>query len=222
MGSAEVIVAPNAVVDSSLFERARQPVDFDRWFDHELPTLVGVGRLVRQKNFGLLLEAAALLEGRRPVRVLLVGDGDDRRALAEQARTLGIESRVLFTGFTPNPYSLIARSSALVLSSFWETLPTVLIEAMALGIPCVATDCDFGPREILDNGRFGRLVPIGDPGALADAIEQTLINPVASPENLRSRAACYSYDAAVDRYVQILDLVSSTSPDRIPRCTLRA
>jgi glycosyltransferase involved in cell wall biosynthesis len=109
-------------------------------------------------------------------------------------------------GFVDNPFAFMAKASVFVLSSAWEGLPTVLIEALACGCPVVATDCRSGPREILDNGRYGRLVPVGDHEALARAILETLDNPdfpVTREERIQ-RALEFSLDAAVEKYLQIL------------------
>ncbi|MDP9440173.1 MAG: glycosyltransferase, partial [Actinomycetota bacterium] len=110
---------------------------------------------------------------------------------------------VLMPGFVENPYSYMRRSSVLVLSSAWEGLPSVLIEALACGCPVVSTDCPSGPREILADGRYGTLVPVGDDGAMAEGILSALDAP-AEPGALRARAAELCRDDVPDRYLKAL------------------
>jgi glycosyltransferase involved in cell wall biosynthesis len=138
------------------------------------PTIVTVGRLVRQKGLPVLLDAFAQVARRRSCQLVMLGDGEERAALARQAARLGIADRVVMPGFRRNPFAVMARGRAFVLSSLWEGFGTVLIEAMACGVPVVSTDCPSGPREILADGQAGVLVPPGDSGALASAIVQAL------------------------------------------------
>src|SRR5690606_37626457 len=133
------------------------------------PVLVAAGRLVPQKNFPLLLAAFAQLRAQRPARLLILGEGRERPRLEAAAHELGIAADVALPGHVDNPYAAYARASLFVLSSDWEGLPTVLIEALACGCPIVATDCPSGPAEILQGGRYGSLVPMGDAAALAQA-----------------------------------------------------
>ncbi len=117
--------------------------------------------------------------------------------------TLGVAEDVAMPGFVDNPLAFMARSSVFVLSSLYEGLPGVLIQALACGCPVVSTDCPSGPREILDHGRFGPLVPIGDDTALAKAIEAILDDPPPA-ERSRARAELFSVDRAVDNYLKLL------------------
>jgi glycosyltransferase involved in cell wall biosynthesis len=166
---------------------ATEPVDHP-WFSAEerarVPLLINVGRLQQQKRQDRLLEAFAQLRGHRPARLVLVGRGTWRVRLEAQARELGVAADVLFLGFQRNPWRFMARASLLAMSSEWEGLPCVLTEAMALGLPIVATRCPSGPSEMLLDGRAGLLVPVGDTRALAAAAEQIL----AAPETARERA----------------------------------
>ena len=126
-----------------------------------------------------------------------------RPKLLALVKELRLEERVDFPGFMENPYAFLAKADLFVLSSRNEALPTVLIEAMACGCPVVSTDCPFGPREILDGGRLGSLVPVGDSKALADAMARALDEP-PRPDALRERASFFSVDRAVDRYEELL------------------
>jgi glycosyltransferase involved in cell wall biosynthesis len=106
-------------------------------------------------------------------------------------------------GFVVNPYAYLSRTQLFVLSSAWEGLPTVLVEALALGVPVVATDCPSGPREILDDGRYGALVPVGDAETLAEAMERTLDDPL-NPEFLRSAALRYTVESSARQYLAVM------------------
>jgi N-acetylgalactosamine-N,N'-diacetylbacillosaminyl-diphospho-undecaprenol 4-alpha-N-acetylgalactosaminyltransferase len=134
------------------------------------PFIVAAGRLVHQKGFDLLIRAFAAALPRRPISLVVVGDGPDRSALEDLARVQGVQGRVLFPGFVENPWSYFARAAAFVCSSRWEGFGNVIIEAMACGVPVVATDCDFGPREIVRHGESGLLVPVENVDALGSAM----------------------------------------------------
>lgn len=167
------------------------------------PVIVGAGRLVPQKNFPLLLRAFAKLRAQRPVRLLILGEGKERPSLEALAVQLGIQEDVALPGFAANPYAALARAALFVLSSDWEGLPTVLIEALACGCPVVSTDCPSGPAEILEGGRYGELVRAGDADALASAMGRSLLKG-HSAELLRRRGAEFSVERSAQRYLDIL------------------
>ena len=193
----------NPVVSARLMEGARRPADHP-WLDGcEAPLILAAGKLNDRKDFPTLLTAFARLLARRPARLIVLGEGRLRSGLRSLARKLRITEHVDFPGFEENPYAFFARADLFVLSSRSEALPTVLIEAMACGCPVVSTDCDFGPREILEGGRYGALVPVGDPAALSAAMARTLDDPVPR-EVLRGRASFFSAERAVERYEALL------------------
>ena len=136
-------------------------------------------------------------------RLIILGEGDDRRALEDLASQLSVKNTVDMPGFVDNPYAYLSRASLFVLSSVWEGSPNVLTEALALGVPSVSTDCPSGPNEILQNGVIGRLVPVGNPNSLAAAIQETLSNP---PEENLSKGAVrqYTVELSTRRYLDIL------------------
>jgi glycosyltransferase involved in cell wall biosynthesis len=174
------------------------------WLEPGAPPLIlAVGRLTGQKDFATLLRAFASARAERPLHLAILGEGEERRPLEALAAELGIGSDVMFRGFEQNPYEWMAGAAALALSSRWEGLPTVLIEALALGTPVVSTDCESGPREILESGRFGALVPVGDAQALSTAILATIDSPPDS-RMLRERGRTFSLDHAVDQYLALL------------------
>jgi glycosyltransferase involved in cell wall biosynthesis len=200
-----VTVVRNPVVMPTLPELAQYPVDHP-WFDGGgPPVLLGAGRLTAQKDFPTLLEAFARVRAQRPCRLVILGDGRLRGALQHQAAALGVAEDLSLPGFTSNPYAYMARAAVFVLSSAWEGSPNVLTEAMAVGTPVVATDCPSGPREILQGGRYGPLVPVGDAPALARAILDMLRTPTAS-DALKRAVADYSVERSTAHYLKALGL----------------
>lgn len=194
-------VISNPIVAPEIGELARAPVDH-AWFDGDEPVFVAAGRLRPQKDFPTLLRAFSLVRAKRPVRLLVLGEGPERERLEALTRELELTSDVSFPGATTNPYAYMARSTAFILSSRWEGLPTVLIEAMSCGARVIATDCPSGPREILADGRYGSLVPVGDVDALAAAMDDALDGKLAPPPVESWRR--YAIDAVVDEYVPLL------------------
>jgi len=164
----------NPVVSPALFLSAAEPVEHPWFAAGQPPVVLSVGRLCPQKDFSTLLQAFALVQARFPARLLILGEGPDRAVLEAAVTEMGLTDSVSLPGFAPNPYAYMARAAAYVLSSRWEGLPTVLIEALACGARIVSTDCPSGPREILHDGLYGMLVPVGDPAALAVALEASL------------------------------------------------
>lgn len=165
------------------------------------PVILGVGRLDRQKDFPTLIRAFTLLQARQRCRLIILGEGRDRAALVALATELGVADDLDLPGFQANPYAFMARAALFVLSSAWEGSPNALTEAMALGVPVVATDCPSGPAELLDHGRHGRIVPVGDASALAGAMTATLDAPQPS-ERLRAAVAEYDQAIAARRYLE--------------------
>ncbi len=175
------------------------------WFGQYagLPVVVAAGSLTPQKDFAMLLRAFALVAKERPARLVILGEGGGRDDLTALAVELGVAEHFDLPGHVINPHKYFARASVFVLSSAWEGLPTVLIEAMACGCPVVSTDCPSGPAEILENGRFGRLVPVGDARAMAAAIKAAMDDP-PSRDSLRARAGTFSQEAAVAAYEALM------------------
>jgi glycosyltransferase involved in cell wall biosynthesis len=194
----------NPVVDAALLEKASEPVDHPWFTSGEPPVILSVGRFRIQKDFPTLIRAFALLRRARPARLIILGDGTRRRALEALVDRLGIGGDVALPGYAENPLPWMRQASVFVLCSAWEGLPGVLIEALAAGCPIVSTDCPSGPAEILDRGAYGPLVPIRDPQALSQAILAVLENP-PDRDRLRQRAALFSVDVAVAKYVTVFE-----------------
>lgn len=165
--------------------------------------IVTVGSLKEQKNHKLLIRSFARLLKERPATLMIVGEGPMRGELEALVASLGIADRVAMPGFTTNPWPYYAAASLFALSSDYEGYPLVLIEAMRSGLTIVSTDCETGPREILDGGRYGTLVPVGDEAALASAMAQAIDHP-ADPEMLKARSEALSGQSTSDRYLALM------------------
>ena len=175
-----VIYNPS-VVAAETQEKAKESLDHPWFKQDQPPVLVAVGRLQQQKDYPMLLQAFAQVRRSQPVRLLILGEGKERPMLEALVKELNLEEDVGLPGFVMNPYAYMARASLFVLSSRWEGLPTVLIEALCCGTPAVSTDCPSGPREILRNGKYGKLTPVGDAAAFAQAIKAALDEPLPKP-----------------------------------------
>jgi glycosyltransferase involved in cell wall biosynthesis len=202
-----VAVVRNPVWTPELARLAQEPADHP-WFQaHDTPVILGAGRLTRQKDFATLIRAFAEVRARRPCLLILLGEGSLRSRLEALASELNVRDDVSLPGFVANPYAWIARAHLFVLSSLWEGSPNVLTEALALGVPVVATDCPSGPREILKDGEYGTLVPMGDVSALARAMAATLDHP-RSRERLQEAARPYTVEQSVRGYLVAFGLAA--------------
>ncbi len=165
--------------------------------------VLAAGSFKAQKNFPLLLRAFASLAQQLPATLTIIGEGPDRAALEAQIAQLDLSGRVLLPGFTSTPGDWYASADLFVLSSNYEGFGNVLVEAMHCGLPVVATDCPHGPAEVLGHGRWGTLVPPGDPTALAVAMHEALAAPVDAAAQC-ARAAEFSVERAVEAYWSLM------------------
>jgi glycosyltransferase involved in cell wall biosynthesis len=174
------------------------------WFaEGQPPVVLGVGRLVTQKDFPTLIRAFALVRQRRVARLMILGEGEQRPKLEALIQELGLTADVALPGFVGNPYAYMAQAAVFALSSIFEGFGNVVAEALAAGTPVVSTDCESGPAEILADGEYGALVPVRDPAALAAAIATTLDQPRHSAR-LRERAQAFSVETVTEQYLQVL------------------
>ena len=202
--SVKVSTVYNPVPTLTIAERAEEPPDHP-WFDTEGPPVVlAAGRLTAAKDHVTLLRAFGELVRSHEARLVILGEGPERENLLQLASRHGIAEHVDLPGFKVNPFSYMSRASVFVLSSRYEGFPNVLVQAMACGTTVVSTDCRSGPREILGDGRWGRLVPVGGWRSMADAISDALDAPTPS-DCLFHRASRFSVTASVDRYLEILN-----------------
>jgi glycosyltransferase involved in cell wall biosynthesis len=207
----------NPIVTPQLRQKSEAPLDHPWFGPGEPPVILGVGRLTCQKAFNVLIDAFAQVRKRQQVRLVILGEGDERPLLEAQIRELGLEQDVDLPGFVSNPYAYMARASLFVLSSRWEGLPTVLVEAMSLGTPVISTDCPSGPREILKSGQYGPLVPVDDPDALAAAMMNFFLTRSSSP--CEESWKPFELDFITDQYLELL-LQSPSSEGKSGATTL--
>lgn len=205
----KVRVIYNPVVSTQLLAQAREPLQHP-WLGkpatRAFKTLLWTGRMIEQKGLDTLLESFALVVEARDCRLILVGDGPVRGSLEALAESLGIAERIDFVGFDNKPLRYMARADLFVLSSRWEGLGNVLIEAMACGCPVVSTDCDFGPAEILDGERYGLLAEVDNPQSLAEAIDRALEFDIPSRSDeasLKARSLDFTIGRAVEQYATV-------------------
>ena len=198
---AQILSIPNPVVPDDIDARAREPFDCDI-FGQGRPVIVAAGRLEFEKDFDVLIRAVGLLRARRDVALVILGEGSERPRLERLVAELGLSDHVRLPGFVGNPFPFMRAAAIFVLSSRFEGMPGVLVQAMACGTPVVSTDCRTGPREVLEGGKWGTLVPVGDPAALAEGIAESL-DRHEHPE-VRARAERHKEETGVDRYLQAL------------------
>ncbi|MFB1295264.1 glycosyltransferase [Mycobacterium sp. pW049] len=193
----------NPVVTPTLQAAAKEAPDHHWFEDTDIPVVLGVGRLHRQKDFPTLLRAFERVRATRPCRLLIIGDGPMRGELDDARAASPYADDIDLAGFSPRPFPYMANCDVFVLSSRYEGQPNVLIEALASGAPVVATDCPSGPRDILDGGRYGRLCPVGDVIAMAEAISATLDAPVDRSLS-KARGSDYTLEKSVALYLEAL------------------
>lgn len=198
----KVEVLYNPVVTPKLLEQSLKEPDHPWLKKGEPPVILGIGRLAEQKNFPMLIRAFAALRQNREARLMILGQGPERQKLEALAKATGYGGDIALPGFVDNPFAYMGAAAIVALSSNWEGLPTVLIEAMACGTPVVATDCPSGPAEILEAGRLAPLIPPGATEAFAKALADTLDQP-PPVDRLIARADAFSLDAAVTRYLEV-------------------
>ncbi len=199
-----VKIVYNPVVTAELYAKMKNPVSHPWLSDgREMPVLLSVGRLEPQKDFATLLRAHQSVNRRSRCRLIILGEGNQREPLLKLARELGLEELVQFPGYVGNPLPYMRQADLFVMSSAWEGLGNVLIEALACGTPVVSTDCPNGPREILQDQRYGPLVPVGDAEALSRAILATLAAPLPG-DVLRQAVTRFTVEECADNYLKAL------------------
>ena len=202
MPAEKIRVIVNPVLNDGILHAGTERLD-DPWFaPGQPPVIVSAGRFVPLKNFSLLIEAFSLLRVRLPARLIILGDGPLRAEYLSKAKQFGIERDVALPGFMQNPYHYYAHAALFAHSSDSEALPTALIEALACGTPVISTDCPNGPREILENGRYGHLVAPGDAQAMASAMEEVLRGDRRVPP--KEILARYAMKSVADEYIGVL------------------
>jgi glycosyltransferase involved in cell wall biosynthesis len=203
--ASQVVAIYNPLFSDELVRSAKVPANHP-WLEHkQVPVIVAAGRLTLQKGFDTLLQAFALLRKRLAARLVILGEGPEHASLTALGGLLGIADSIDLVGFVANPYAYMSRADVFAMSSRWEGFGNVLVEALASGTQIVSTDCQYGPREVLDRGKYGTLVPIDNPAALANAIMDRLQHPLPAAQ-LVSRAREFSIERALDLYEDVLGL----------------
>ena len=197
-----VAVIHDPVVTPDFHDRAARPAAHP-WLDEDGPVVVSVGRLAPQKGHDVLIDAFARVRRHRDARLIIVGEGGQRQALQRRVDHLGLTDDVHLAGYLADPLPLVARASVFALASRYEGLGNALIEALALGRPIVAADCPCGPAEILADGRYGDLVPVGAVRELAEALLARLERGGdLAPEHAWTR---FRSEVVADAYLDLLD-----------------
>jgi len=195
----------NIVDDATSRARMDEPVDHPWLNDKSVPVLVSAGRLAPWKGFGDLIEAMKRVTELRQARLLILGDGPLREDLQSLIDGLHLGDRIQLVGYVENPLKYFRHADVFVLSSHVEGMPNVLVEAMMCGCTPVSTDCPTGPRELLQEGKYGYLVPLRDPAAIAAAIEQALDAPIPKAV-LKEAVSSFEENAVIDRHFEVLGL----------------
>lgn len=194
------LIPINPVVTPKLYDLASKDTEHTWLNNKKCPVFLGVGRLEAQKDFTTLINAFCLVRQQMECKLIIIGEGNLRNQLSEQIQQTGYAEDIDLAGFNVNPFAFMSQVDVLVLSSRYEGLPNTLIEALACGAASVSTDCKSGPRDILNGGEFGHLVPVGDAEKMSEAMIDTLNNPI-DREILIERGAQYTLDKSIDAYL---------------------
>jgi glycosyltransferase involved in cell wall biosynthesis len=188
--------------------RARETCDHPWLSDAaDVPVVLGVGRLVRQKNFGALIRAVGLARKVRPLRLLIIGSGPLQDELEAEVQRLGLSDCVAIIPPVANPMPYLARAAVVALPSWWEGSSNVLLEGLACGTPIVASRTAGSAQHVLDSGRYGLLVDPGDPEEMAAALLRQIGKDVLLPGD---RALDFSREAALNAYAELIIGEAST------------
>lgn len=199
----KIKVIYNPIFNQDILKKSKEKINHSFFNNKKNKVILGVGRLSEVKDFSTLIKAFNMIKT-DAMRLIILGEGQYRSELENLIRELGLKEYVSMPGFVDNPYAYMAKTDAFVISSLREGLPNVLIEALACGANIISTDCPGGPSEILDGGKYGRLVPVGDVGKLAEAISASLDSPIDKGA-LLNRAKIFSIENALEEYIKIFN-----------------
>ncbi|MCP4687368.1 MAG: glycosyltransferase [Desulfobacterales bacterium] len=201
----KIHVVYNPVVTNEIDSMAGEAADHPWLLSGGSPIIMSAGRFTTEKDFPTLIRAFAKIRRKRKCKLIILGEGKKQGSMESLAAELGVGEDLALPGFVVNPYKYMAKAHLFVLSSTWEGFGNALAEAMAVGLPAVSTDCPCGPREILEAGRLGPLVPVGDVDALARAMDRTLDHP-PDRDALRGAARRFTVEACADGYLKTFGL----------------
>jgi glycosyltransferase involved in cell wall biosynthesis len=205
-----IMVIYNPVLDDNILEFIKEPLTSLNINNPSLPIILAVGRVTKAKDYPTMLKAFSIVLEEMPANLLIIGDGEDRKKIENIIKELDISKNVFLFGFQKNPLKYMAKADVFVLSSILEGFPNVLVEAMACGVPVVSTDCQSGPNEIIEDGKNGLLVPVGNEKAIAEAIVKLLENPELRKkfsEEGKKRAQYFSVEKSVKEFENIFKKV---------------
>lgn len=201
----KVKVLPNPTIVPEMFKLGEEKIEHEWFLNKDSYIILGAGGFRKSKDFPTLVKAFFLLQKEVSARLVILGQGRQKKKIEGLIEYFGIKDKVWLPGHEDNPYKFMAKSDLFVLTSLWEGCPNVLIEALAFGTPVVSTDCPSGPREILQNGIYGKLVPLRDPEKLKEAMKFTLKNPM--PKHfLKQAVTSYTLDESCKAYAMALGL----------------
>jgi len=200
--NSKIRVIYNPVITPELLEKAQQPLEHP-WFEPgQPPVILGLGRLDPVKDYPTLIRAFSRVRQHASVRLLILGEGDQREGLERLVKQLGLTDDVCLPGFQQNPFPFLHHAAVLALSSLHEAAPSVIIQALACDCPVVATDCPGGVRELVGDGKFGHLVPVGDDEAMAQAVLEVLDGDARKPS--REWLRQFELDRVIRQYLDLL------------------
>lgn len=195
---------PNPIFVGETDYAAIEPQGVHPWFAGVEPVLLGAGRLTKLKGFDILIRSVRQIQDEGvAVRLIIIGEGEERERLERLTRELDLEKYVELPGFVDNPHEFMRAADVFILSSLWEGFGNVLVEAMACGTPVVSTDCPNGPSEILEGGKWGELVPILDERAMARAVIRILHNQCTNTHDVKERARDYIPQRIAAKYLDL-------------------
>lgn len=198
-----IIIINNPVITKEIFKDADKMMSHPWMQDRDIPVILAAGRLAKEKNYVFLIKAFAVLVKQADCRLVILGNGPQLGILKKLVHEQGVDKCVAFEGFVDNPYPYIKRSTLVAITSLHEAFPTICIEAMAFGIPTVAVDCPGGINELLDGGKFGRLVDSHDESLFAKAMLETIRKPF-DPKLLIRRSEDFSVEQVAEQYLEAL------------------
>ncbi len=198
----KLITIYNPAFDSDVLKKSHERISHPWLCNTQLFLVVGVGRLNQVKDFATLIKSfKKVLENKKNLRLIILGEGNLRNNLELLVKDLGIENFVSMPGFVNNPYAYMRSANVFVLSSLYEGFGNVIVEAMACNTPVISTNCPGGPAEILENGKWGKLVPVGDIDTMALAISEILTNPNKT-YNSYERALHFTSENIANHYLK--------------------
>lgn len=198
----KVVVIYNPLPVPEIRQKSDKPLTHSWLQVGQPPLILAVGRLAHVKDFNTLIEAFALVRNEVDARLVILGEGPLRAELEQLISRLGLGEYVQMPGFADNPYQYMKRSKVFVMSSLWEGFPNSMIEAMACGTHIISTNCDGGAAEILEDGKWGQLVPVQNPKYMAKSIVYVLKSD--GKPDARERVECFFVDEIIKNYVSLL------------------